>query len=181
MAAREINLLPKDKFETSTLGKLIRWVVSVGRWIVVFTEFIVICAFLSRFYFDTQLANLFDEIKQKKAMVNSASSFEESFRQIQERTKIVKNILASEKKPSGLLAEIANNLPLNVFLNEITIDEKNLSFSGYALSESGLNIFLKNLTRLPQLEQISLYNVSTPKESRIGVNFTVNAVIKKIK
>lgn len=176
-AGHKINLLPKDEFENSTFGKLIKWAVNVGRWVVVFTEFIVICAFLSRFYFDTKLANYFDDLKQKKAMVDSALIFEEKFRQIQEKTKIVKNILASERKPSFILESVNAFLPMDVFLTEIEINKNKLTLSGFCLSENGINLFLNNLINHPQLSNVSINNISGKKESGTGITFNVNAVI----
>lgn len=178
-AGKEINLLPKDKFAESSLGKLVKWAVSVGRWIVVFTEFIVICAFLSRFYFDTQLANLFDELKQKQAMVDSAYSFEENFRQVQKKTQLVKSLLIGQDNPSLLISDVGSILPLNVSLKGVSLDEKTILISGSALSEKGLSTFLKALGTLPKISQVSLSNVSTDKETPSIVNFNVSATIKK--
>lgn len=177
-AKNKINLLPQKDFENSTTGKLLGWITSVGRWIVVFTEFIVICAFLSRFYFDTQLANYFDTIRQKKAMVDSALAFEEDFLKTQEKIKIIKIILADEKKPSSIVLKISQLLPLDVTLTDISIDQDNLTINGYSLSEQGLNIFVRGLSASPQFTQINLRSVSQ-KESSAEINFGISAVIKK--
>lgn len=175
----EINLLPKDEFEFSTTGKLVKWAVSVGRWIVVFTEFIVICAFLSRFYFDTELANLFDDLKQKQAIVESAFSFEENFRQIQNKTKIVKNLLAQQSEPSSLIGEITSLMPLNLTLTEIAITENTLRLEGNAFTEEDLRVFLTGLAAHPKLTEVALTDISSKKEISLGITFNINAVIKK--
>jgi len=178
----KVNLLPKDEFEFSSTGKLIGWAVSVGRWIVVFTEFIVICAFLSRFYFDTQLANLFDDIKQKKAIVASAAAFEENFRQTQEKIKIIKKLLNNQQSPSALVGEISQMLPADVSLLQISIDEGEVTLSGLTLSEKGLRVFLNQLVKSPHFSQISLNNITQPKDGLPGLTFTVSASINnKIK
>ena len=179
-AKQRINLLPKDEFESSTLGKFVKWAVSVGRWIVVFTEFIVICAFLSRFYFDTQLANLFDDLEQKQAMVKSATSFEQNFREVQKRTQIVKTILAEEEKPSELFLDINRLTPLDIFLTEMSFTEKGLTMGGYALSENGLNVFLNNLSLLSKLSEVSLNNISLNNEIS-GINFNISATVGREK
>lgn len=180
MSAKDkINLLPKDEFESSALGKFFKWAVSVGRWIVVFTEFIVICAFLSRFYFDTKLANLFDDLKQKQAIVDSALSFEDNFRELQDKTKMIKTILAQENRPAGYFTDINRLLPLNVFLSEIGFDENQINLSGYALSESGLNAFLQNLVAYPATEKITLTNVSNKKGASSGIDFNISVTLKK--
>jgi len=175
----KVNLLPKDEFEYSNLGKFIKWAVSVGRWIVVITEFIVICAFLSRFYFDTVLANLFDETKQKQAMIDSATSFENNFRQIQKKLKVVKDILAQRETPSTLMAEINQKIPSTVTLTGITITKDKLNLSGYSLSEGGLQTFFSGLSNHPKLSKVTLTNISSANEGFLVINFNITALIKK--
>lgn len=178
-AKRNVNLLPKDEFKFSVTGKFIKWAISVGRWIVVLTEFVVICAFLSRFYFDTVLDNLFDETRQKQAIVDSAQSFEENFQEIQEKTKMVKTLLAKEKKPSLLFTEVNQVIPANVFLTSVSIADENLQLAGYSLSEKSLSLFVSGLKTLPNLEKISLSNVALKEEEAIGIAFDISAKIKK--
>jgi Tfp pilus assembly protein PilN len=175
----KINLLPQDQFEYSNTGKLIQWAVSVGRWIVVLTEFVVICAFLSRFYFDTVKANLFDETKQKQAIIESATSFEENFRILQEKIKLVRILLAEEKKPSGLIGEVSQLIPLNVSLTRIDIDEDNLKITGSAFSESGINVLAQGLINHQKLENVVLSDISINPESGPGIKFNLSAKIKK--
>lgn len=176
---KQVNLLPNDEFESSTAGKFVRWAVDVGRWIVVLTEFVVICAFLSRFYFDTELANLFDEIKQKQAIVESASSFGDNFRQVQNKTKLIKNLLAQQSPPSPLVSQIASLMPLSISLNEMSFSENLLKLSGNAFSENDLRVFLSGLTNYPKLTEVTLTDVSSQKDMAMGITFSISAVIKK--
>ena len=76
----EIELLPQEGWEKGTLGKLLKWALTAGRYIVIVTELAVIMAFLSRFKFDRELTDLHEEIKQKQAVIQSAQSFETEFR-----------------------------------------------------------------------------------------------------
>lgn len=176
---RKINLLPQNNFESSTVGKFLQWAISIGRWIVVFTELVVICAFLSRFYFDTKLANLFDDIKQKKAIVASMANFEETFRNTQSKLKEIRTLLTGEIKPSIIITEISNLLPGNVSLTSFSVDKNNLSLVGYSLSKSGLQSFWQNLTKYTKISNLSLNNISSRKEGLPGISFEVSATIEK--
>lgn len=175
---RKINLLPQNNFESSNAGKFLQWAVSVGRWIVVFTELVVICAFLSRFYFDTKLANLFDDIKQKKAIVASAANFEETFRNTQSKMKEIRILLTGEVKPSIIITEISNLLPPDVSLTSFSVEKNNLTLVGYSLSKSGLQSFWQNLTKYTKISGLTLNNISSRKEGLPGISFDVNAIIK---
>lgn len=170
----KINLLPKNDFENTSTGRFIKWAISIGRWIVVFTEFIVICAFLSRFYFDTELANLFDSIRQNKAIVDSAIGFEDNFRQTQEKIKILKNILAEESSPSTTVAEISSLLPLDVSLIEISLNDDKLILTGFSLSEQGINVLIGGMSKNHKFSQISLNNLGQ-KEGTNEITFNITA------
>lgn len=174
----KINLLPRTDFENTDAGKLLNWVSSVGRWIVVLTEFVVICAFLSRFYFDTKLSNLFDDLIQKKAIVSSVADFEQEFLLVQEKTKLIKGILAQEQKPSGLVNQISQLIPLDVTLTTIGISKNNLQMGGYSLSEQGINLLLSGIKKQPNFSQINLGSISQNEFSPL-INFTISATIKK--
>lgn len=173
----KINLLPKTDFESSFAGKLVDWAINVGRWIVVLTEFVVICAFLSRFYFDTQLANLFDLIRQNKAIVGSALSFEENFRATQDKLKIAKEILANQEKATTIIVQISKLLPIETTLTDISVDKENLKISGYSLSEKSIELFLAGLTKNQKFYDVSLGKIVKNQET-VAINFVITAKIK---
>lgn len=172
-----INLLPKNEFKDSTLGKFIQWATSIGRWIVVFTEFIVICAFLSRFYFDTELANLFDKIRQNKAIVRSALVFEENFLRTQNKIKATKEILAQESYPSAIIVAVSKLLPAEVYLTEISVSDGSLKLSGFSSSESGVNLFVSGLKSRSSFSEVAVSQLNQ-KNAFSPINFDVSAKIQ---
>ena len=77
---KEINLLPKEKWETGTAGKLLKWALSIGRYIVVFTELVVISAFLYRFSLDRKLMDINEQVNQQKKIIVTYGDLETNFR-----------------------------------------------------------------------------------------------------
>jgi hypothetical protein len=69
MPKQEINLLPREEFEKKPIGKFLTWALSIGRYIIIFTELIVILAFLSRFKLDRDLSDLNQSIREKQAVI----------------------------------------------------------------------------------------------------------------
>lgn len=174
---KNINLLNQTHFDSSSLGKLIFWATNVGRWVVVLTEFIVICAFLSRFYFDTKLANLFDETRQKKAMVNSSFTFEEQYRLAQEKLKLVKIITAPSVIPSKTVIAISAKLPLDTTITKLSIDQSSVSIDGYSFSEEGLGQFVKGLTEIPGIDKVSVGKLVSGTDGSPNIGFSITAKI----
>ncbi|HCS79450.1 TPA: hypothetical protein DIV55_06990, partial [Patescibacteria group bacterium] len=67
--AKPINLLTRKDFDASLVGRILRWSLIYGRYIIVSTEIIVLLAFIYRFSLDRQITDLNEEIEQKSAIV----------------------------------------------------------------------------------------------------------------
>lgn len=172
----KINLLLKDDFDNTPLGKFLHWSISTGRWIVVFTDLVVICAFLSRFYFDTKLANLYDEIKQGQTIIEANSAFEKSFRFLQKKVVLVENLLGKKfdvEKQADLISAV---LPGDVILTSFSFNKEGLSLSGDAYSEVGMSLFLKNLLSSPQISKVNISDLSIgEKDGKKAIGFSLSA------
>src|SRR3989344_5652085 len=95
-----INLLPQEEFTASTLGRILTWLLSSFRIIVIVSEMVVMGAFVSRFWLDAKNADLSDDIEQKQAVVTSFSDFEQQFRSIQKKLLIFSSLSKSSEAPS---------------------------------------------------------------------------------
>lgn len=162
----DINLLPgSNDLEKTKFGKILKWSLNVGRIIVVFTELIVIMAFLARFKLDRDLTILHESIEQKKSIITSASTMERNFRKMQERINKIP-LLEAEQTPFDLMiTDIAANTPIDVFINRVTIDKKSVMLSGVALSDAGLATLIYQLRSSPKFSEIELEGVNKKKDS----------------
>lgn len=127
----DINLLPGDDLENKAGGKFLKWALSWGKRIVVFTELIVILAFLSRFWLDTTVANNNDKITQKKNVVVASSNFEANFRKIADKVSKAQSL---ENSVSALTVydEAKKLIPLGIDLNQLSVNGDKVSFTGTA-------------------------------------------------
>jgi len=171
-----VNLLPRDKFEESNTGKAVSWATSVGRWIVVFTDLIVIGSFLSRFYFDTKLADYHDSIQQKQAIIEATSSFEDSFRSIQKRIILIKTLLIGGIQGENKVNFLNEVLPSDVSLTNLAVSKEKVSLAGMAFSQAGMDALLKNLLYSQKIKSLEIGQLSmSVKDNREVINFILNA------
>lgn len=126
----KINLLPKDVFETSFLGKFLRWSLTAGRVMVVLTEFVVILAFASRFWFDKKLNDLREGNNVKQTLVQSYVDTEEQMREVLARQKAVDIYLSEGLKIQQELDRLAFQLPASTTLNRISFLKDGLGIEG---------------------------------------------------
>jgi Tfp pilus assembly protein PilN len=163
MPARSINLLQREGFEYTLVGKILGWALTIGRAIVILTELVVIVGFLSRFILDRRLNDLVELNQSKRLQIEAQSTFEKQFRSFQDRILSYKSFLSLPRK-SEMINEIASYLPAGVILTQLSIQEKSISLSGEALSEGGLAGFVKTLGESKKFINIKLGNVRLGSE-----------------
>ena len=162
---RNINLLPREDFERTTLGRIMKWALTSFRFIVIVVEFVVIGGFLFRFYLDVQISNLDDEIQQKSALISSRSSFEQEFRAIQKRLEIYAQITDEDNKTSPAFLDVTASLPSDTQLLSFTKRRDTLEISGATLNEASIGSFISNLEQKDRFLEVSLKQISIPKDS----------------
>lgn len=177
MPAHQINLLQKEDFEKKPLGKFLNWALTVGRWIVVFTELVVILAFLSRFKLDTDLADLQDKIREKQSIVANSASFEKTFRSAEKRIAQIQTLENSQLNVNKILDEFQRITPSDVVIKSLNFKEKVLTITGTSLNESSLSIFINNLSQSPVFTQTQITNIMKGGE-KPGLDFTVKTQLK---
>jgi Tfp pilus assembly protein PilN len=179
MAARKtaIEFLPQEEWEKGTWGKVLKWALNIGRHIVIFTELVVILAFLSRFKLDRDLTDLGEKIKQQQAIITSWGNFEETFRFLGKRLETINELKKNQLETDLFLDELANLVPIDVVVYDFNISDKKLSLSATAFSEGGLSIFLKNLKNSSRFKNVKLTQLGFSPEKGEGIKFQLGGEI----
>lgn len=175
MPKKEINLLPKEEFEKKPLGKFLIWALSIGRYIVIFTELIVILAFLSRFKLDRDLADLNQSVREKQAILAASAEFEKEFIFLQNRLATIKKIKSDQTSVTKIITVLGSLTPIDVAISNLGFSEDGVQINALALSEKGLGTFLANLAASSYFKEISLTNVSKSLEKGPEISFAIKA------
>lgn len=154
----EISLLPKEE---SRLDQVSNWILETGRWIVVFTLLFVLLAFLSRFWLDQKIADLYAETAQKIAIVEASADFENEFRSLQNQIKNIKTLDTQKPDQAKKIKKIIALLPEDIYLSSIKISDSDISFDIISLNETALNTFFRNLILCPYLDEINIDSISS--------------------
>ncbi len=168
-----INLLPQEEFAASTVGRILTWLLSTFRMIVIATEMVVMAAFLSRFWLDARNTDLSDEIKQKTSVINSYKDIEKNFRETQSKLQIV-SALTSVQTDGSLISQISGSLPPDIILSSVSIEAGEIKIAGLGSSERSISQFLVNLTSQSSLANVNLAQLSSDKNGN-GLIFSISA------
>lgn len=159
----DINLLPKDPFTDSGVGRFLNWALSVGRYIVVFTEMIVILTFLSRFTLDRQLTDLNESILKKQALLESYASLEDKARHVQEKAEFIETLNTTTNLVANL-DYLIDKLPSDLVFDNLEVRQDRFIIVGRSYSQTSLSNFINELKRNSQYEEVSIDQIRSSEE-----------------
>ncbi len=168
-----INLLPQEEFESSALGRVLRWAMGSFRIIVIATEMIVMAAFLSRFWLDAQNSDLADSIKVASAQIQVQSEFEKEFRGLQTKLSVFKQI-TSGVKSSEKMESLASKTPPGVTLKSVTVHDTSGNIDGVSGTEFAIAQFISNLKNDSSIKKVDLVSIDTSEENSSLIAFQIN-------
>ncbi len=172
--AIDINLVPKDPFFSTKLGQVLQWSLSVGRYIVMFVELIVVLSFATRFYLDRQITDLNQSISQKQAIVESYAGFEAEFRRVQTKIADYQQV-AQQENIVEVFPSLSQVVPSGVELTELVIYPDRVSLAGTALSQRSLNLLINNLQLSPDFTNVVVNTIESQSTSGSGFAFQISA------
>lgn len=165
-------MLPPSEFELSFWGKFLRWAVSTGRYIIILTELVVICAFLSRFKLDNDISTLNSEIEGKKNVLESNSAVEKEFRLTQAKAQAVADVWQARPAQTAVLEEITKSIPEEIKLESLNTNKKSVTITAKTISESALGKLLIILNQSTRWKGVTLTQITA--DTVKGIQFTLN-------
>jgi phosphoribosylformylglycinamidine (FGAM) synthase PurS component len=177
---KEISLLPEAENPNSFSTRLFKWLTTVGRWVIVLTELIVVGAFLSRFWLDRKNADLSETVRQDQSILESTKDFEAEFNSLQERLKSIRNFYANEPQYNQQIDILVNSTPKDLIYNNISVthdtklNQIKADASLMAFKENSIISFISNLMLNPNIESVNINQIEKKdKENNYSIDISV--------
>lgn len=181
MPARHlINLLPQDNFTASSAGRFLLFFLTIGRYVVIFTELVVILAFITSLILNHQKENLDDEIHQKILFLDANKEFEQEFRFTQDRLSTVNYLLNNQFGAKNFIDQLTPLISSDIVINKITLTKDTVQLTGSSRSILGLEQTLFAFKNTLWLSEVTITNVSTNGNTGGQIHFSLNAHITRI-
>ena len=176
-----LDLLKPQTSPEKILTRLIRWLLSSGRYILIFVEAIVLIAFITRFKLDADLQTNKEKIVlEQTPFIESQRSFEILARETQLKLSTIGSFKSNYPDFPQVLKRIADQTPAGVrLLNlnfEKNLDKINIKLSASAQTSNDMASFIAGLKQDPTFSNINITNVSFDVGS---LNFTLEAQSNK--
>lgn len=177
---RSINLLPRDAFESSTLGIVLEWSLVFGKWAVILTQLVVMGAFLYRFSLDRQLTDLSKQIAKNVAIVKSYEDVERDFVLAQRRISKAKEVLSSQEAILKTVDSIATATPNQVWYDRLSISPEQVSMSAYVSSISGLGQFLNQINSNSRFKGVKIGKIESSSAKGALMQFDITISLSDV-
>ena len=180
-----LNLLKPQGTPEKVAVKLIRWLLSVGRFIIVLVEALVLIAFLSRFKFDADLEDLKEKVDNQIPFIQSLKNDENLIRQTQLKLSIIKEKRLKYPDYEQILSKISSQTPTNIKVTSISIDKKehtDIKIVGTSTTNIDISECAKNLKKDNFFSEVELVNVGLQDDAiTFSLNLTTPSLIIKEK
>lgn len=174
-----LDLLKPQSNPEKLLVKLIRWLLSTGRYLLIFVEALVLIAFISRFKFDADLADKKEAIESQIAYIEALKSSEILIRQ----TQLKLSSIAAEKTNSvdypTIFQKIADQTPLAVKIISLNIGKNigqgNIQINAEAQSNNDVTSFITGLKEDQIFSDVTLTGIGLEQGV---ISFSISASSK---
>lgn len=179
---KELSLLPDESNNNSFSARTIRYLTTVGRYIIVFTELIVISAFISRFWLDRQNSDLSESLRQQKAILESTADFEKEYVSLQSRLNYIDTSYKNQPEYLKYIKALISSIPIDVFFQNLDINPNGAQISMYSYQENSLIDMIVNLTLNPDITTVDIRKIEKKsKDSKYFVDISIKFKEKNAK
>lgn len=177
-----INLLTQPDFRLTPWGKISLWSLSVGRWIVIITELIVISAFVYRFKLDQDISALQQDVEQKRGIITYFAPLEKQFRETQKRLSVLGDVLGAHQDMDPLVSAISRSLPEELALTGLSVNSLGqLRVLGISKTEESISNMINNLRQDGLFSDVRLDRVELDGNQAGELQYSFDISMKIIK
>lgn len=152
-----INLFPAK--EQSTIDKIIYFAFHYLRYILVITQFVVICVFFYRFKVDQEIVDLKDALNQKQQIVNATQLLIDEVKVVSKKVGEINTVFAQQDISQDLLSYFFDRFPANLRLTRVRLVDGSLDVDGVTDDPNSVRIFYDSLKSENRFKNINLKNV----------------------
>lgn len=179
--AINLNLLkPQSNLEKLPV-KLIRWLLSSGRYLFAIVNALILIAFITRFKLDADLASKKEAISEQIPYIESLKPYEILIRETQLKLSTIGSVKTSSLDWSVTLKKIADATPTSVKIITINIGKDvggaTIHISGQTPINSDLGNFMTGLKAEESFTEVNIANIGL--EQGI-IKFTIDTRAKLV-
>ena len=162
-----LDLLRPQSNPEQLITKLLRWLLSTGRFIFVFVEALVLIVFIARFKLDEDIVTRKDEIEKQIPYIESLRYFEILTRETQLKLATIGSFNKTSADYPKILKSLADQTPSGVKLISIRVEKNpnfvNIQLNGTASINNDLGTLIAGLKQDPLFSDVNITSIGFDK------------------
>lgn len=160
-----INLLSKP--EASLIEKALYFFLNYLRYILVFTQIVVIGVLFYRFRVDQSIIDLKDSLSQKKEIIAAVKPLLDEAEKVNSQSIAIKKVTSEQNVQLSALKYIMSVFPEAAYLTSLTISELDFTLKGTSTDSRQLQLFYARLQTDKRFETVNLSNIRKVDEGYV--------------
>lgn len=176
-----LNLLKPQGSPEKIFTRLIKWLLSTGRFIFIFVEALVLIAFIARFKLDADISSKKEAIEQQIPYIESLKAYEILIRQTQLKLATIDSAKNDSADFAQSLKKISSLLPQSIKITSISLSKNvgliQLQIGGQAQNNNELTAFFQSLKLDSNFSSVNFASVGFENNS---ITFSITANYKQL-
>lgn len=161
--------------------RLLHWILSAGRYLIIIVEIVVLAAFVSRFKLDNDLAETKDEIDLKAPFVQALKPDEILVKKLKFQLTSIRDLKGRQTDFVSILDNIAAQTPGGVTLSNLAFENSpgsvQVKITGNAQNNDQLATLVYGLKSGTNFQDVNIASIGLDKGL---INFTINCKVTMI-
>ncbi len=150
-------LLPKKK---GIVDSVMYFAFNYLRYILVFTQLIVIGVFFYRIKVDQDIVELREELTHKYEIFETAQPTVDFFKDISSKTDNINRILSKQETFDSMISYLFDDrFPRAFDIEQMSVESESISFNGTAPALTDIKIFYERMQQEERFKKVSLNNI----------------------
>lgn len=163
-----INLFPEP--EMDTVDKIVHFAFHYLRYILVITQFVVICVFFFRFKVDQDIVDLKESLSQKKEIVEATESMLDEVSYLDGKTQDLAEILRRQDQYFAMFRYFRETIPDDMQISRISYSDTTVEFAGAAVNPAVIQDYESRMNQEGRFNEVILGNLERTDN---GFSFSV--------
>lgn len=176
----DIDLLHPQSEPQKIPVRLLRWILSAGRYLIIIVEIVVLAAFVSRFKFDNDLQTTKEDIDSKLPFIQSLAPDEILIKKLKFQLASIKDLRSKQADFVDIIDKIASQTPNGISFSNLSFEDTSgavkLKIAGVAQNNDQLATLVFGLKSDNTFQGVDIVAVGL---ERGLINFTINCQIAK--
>lgn len=172
---KSINLLQPVYTPTDVVSRVYIWLTSVGKYLLIVVELVVLGVFFSRFILDEKNNDLTEEINSQVALLNDSTWRRNNrvYTNYQTLLSDVEIVRIGQRFNSEIFSEVTSSIPSTILLENFSLNGDRVSLSLVALSLEDIRIYETALKASSRYSDVTFNITKEEGEIRVSVSFNI--------